>query len=278
MNNSNKYIAWLIFVIILLTIPWIYIYWQSHSLNKNSDTATTTAAGSDSTKNSPVEVKNYSYDIYPGGDKEVALEYPEIKSGLLSAQMTSKINAEISNTTKTEFDSNVNDLKETIKVESPESNVLELLEYSQVVLQDKVYLNPSTNVFSYISYGQSYTGGAHGLHAYSANVIDTKTGQKLEMGDFLNADFDKVATLFLREHLSNAILKSDGTCDGCDRLSNSDWWYTAEKITPEGFALTADGIIFLFNDYNLGSYVASGGGQLLFVSKADLSKYIIRPW
>ena len=279
MNKSNKYIPWLIFVIILLTIPWIYIYWQSHSLNTNSPTNSNTGSSTaESTKNLPVEIKNYSYDLYPGEDKEVVLEYPEIKSGLLSAQMTGKINAEISSTTKTQFDSNVNDLKETISAETPEANAMELLEYNQVVIPEKVYLNTSANVFSYISYEQSYTGGAHGLHAYSSNVIDTKTGLKLEMNSFLNTDFDKVETAFLRNHLSNAILKNDGTCDGCDRLSDSDWWSTAEKITPDGYALTADGIIFLFNDYNLGSYVASGGGQLLFVPKADLAKYIIRPW
>jgi hypothetical protein len=196
----------------------------------------------------------------------------------LSVETTAKINAETASNAKNLFDSNMSELKETMRAESLEANSLEQLEYNQVVIPEKVYLNTSAGIFSYISYGQSYTGGAHGLHAYSSNVIDTKTGQNLEMSAFLNSDFDKVMTSFLRKHLTDTILKRDGNCIGCDNLSDTDWWNTAEKITPEGFALTADGAIFLFNDYNLGSYVASGGGQLLFVSKTDLAKYTIRPW
>lgn len=284
MNKSPRFTTWITLALSIALLSLAIVYWRSQSQNDDSSNTTKkvstadTSSSSDKNANQPVEIQSYSYDVYGGGEKEIIIEYPQILQGILSPEITLKINTEIAKSAKENFDLSVNDITETIEVETPGANALEQLGTNKSVKTEQIYFNKSTNVFSYVTYEAGYTGGAHGFHTYEGNIFDTKTGNRLEVSDFLNANFEKFRTTLLRDKISKAILKKDASCRGCENLTATDWWKTAEKITPDGYALSASGITFLFNDYNLGAYSSSGGGQELFVSKVDLKSYIKRDW
>ena len=111
-----------------------------------------------------------------------------------------------------------------------------------------------------------YAGGAHGMEGLHPDNFDTETGQLLAIEDVIEDNTE------LLEELLNIALVAQGRNVGI--WSNApfeagDHLYLSSISDIKAFRLSQDGIIFIFNEYEISSYAA--GRFELPVSWADLA-------
>jgi hypothetical protein len=130
-------------------------------------------------------------------------------------------------------------------------------------IDDEVYSNSTFNLYEHSSYHifaitpkivttettlSSYSGGAHGNYGIDYENIDKKSKKKLKLQDILKPNQTKAFTKFVesfyrkRQHLSpNDSLKDAG-------------WFNDEFTLAENFAITPQGLYFLYNSYEIEPY------------------------
>ncbi len=105
-------------------------------------------------------------------------------------------------------------------------------------------------ILSYTVNFDNYTGGAHGAHSFSNNVIDLKTGDLIKEEDiFIDNYKDDLAKI-----LVDRIAKQNNV-DNPKELENVGF-FSVEEIFPNGNFLIDDyGITYTFNEYEIAAYV-----------------------
>ncbi len=114
------------------------------------------------------------------------------------------------------------------------------------------------NYFATIAFSNyMYMGGAHGMFGQTYLVIDTKNGKELKLNDI----FDKNALAILEKRM---IKKAYAYTDYQNASSLQDAGYLVDKIEVTGnFSLTALGITFVYQPYEIAPY-AAGMPSFLF--------------
>ena len=88
----------------------------------------------------------------------------------------------------------------------------------------------------------SYTGGAHGSNKITVATIDRKTGKMVRLADFISADEMPV----LKKLLLEKVIKKLGGKVGLQ----------GEVRPVENFCVVKDGLMFVYNEYEVACYAA----------------------
>ncbi|WP_375563058.1 DUF3298 and DUF4163 domain-containing protein [Bernardetia sp. OM2101] len=95
-----------------------------------------------------------------------------------------------------------------------------------------------------------YMGGAHGMYGESYLVIDTKSGKEIKLNDI----FDKQSLTTLEKRM---IKKAYAYTGFENPVSLQDAGYLVDKIeVTDNFSLTAKGITFVYQPYEIAPYAA----------------------
>ncbi len=285
MKTESKLGKILLIIIVIFLIIYGIGYWQSKSntpkilpqTNNHTQVATTTTEVV-----SPIEIKKYSFNLYPttSTSTDIVIEYPSLKSGFASPDITTKINATITANAKDLFNKTVTEYKSLQSEEAGlGSAASDNLYYGEAVNPTSVYIG--TNTFSYSITQSMYSGGAHGGLLFKGFSYDIKTGQPIALTDVLKGNYQPIIEKYIQKQIATAIDLSDSVegCENCENLSLNDVGFGwNRKIELKDFTLTKDGIVFLFGNYVLGPYVETAGGQLILVPKTVLGNLIKRDW
>ena len=112
-----------------------------------------------------------------------------------------------------------------------------------------------------------YMGGAHGMFGETYLVIDTKNAKQLTLNDL----FDKKSLIVLEQKIIKKAYKYTGVEDA---VSLQDAGYLVDKINAtDNFSLTAEGIKFVYQPYEIAPYAA---GMPAFLFTWDELKDLIK--
>jgi hypothetical protein len=145
----------------------------------------------------------------------------------------------------------------------PDSPTLnwELLKSMQILYNDNYILS-----FGVLNY--AFTGGAHGMETREFTVLDTRTGKQVYLSDIFRDDYEKELT-----ELLTRTLKTVMGIDPAQKLMENGFF--VDEVKPTGnFYLTASGISFFYNHYEIAPY-ASGPNEI-FLSYSVISS-LLRP-
>ncbi len=114
-----------------------------------------------------------------------------------------------------------------------------------------------TSVVSLRIFSSDYSGGAHGMYAYYGETFDVKTGDLLELDDILADadDFYPNAAKYITNELANTY--GDGLFAEYEQS-------VSETLSPgqvHCWYLTGNGIVIVFNPYEVGPY-AMGAAEI----------------
>ena len=109
----------------------------------------------------------------------------------------------------------------------------------------------NNNYFATLSFSNyQYTGGAHGISGKSYLAIDIKNGKEIKLNDIF--DRNSLATLEKR-----MIKKAHAYTGFANSTSLKDAGYLVDKIEiTDNFSLTAKGITFVYQPYQIAPYAA----------------------
>lgn len=133
---------------------------------------------------------------------------------------------------------------------------------------DEILFNEQ-DIVSFMSFIESYTGGAHGAHAQKDQVINLKTGELItEAQIFVDNYQDDLAKLLV------AKIAKDNNLENPKELENIGF-FSIDDIYPNGnFWVNNEGITYTFNEYEIAAYVV--GRTQVFIPYAEM-KNILRP-
>ncbi|MDD2214952.1 MAG: DUF3298 domain-containing protein [Bacteroidales bacterium] len=116
--------------------------------------------------------------------------------------------------------------------------------------------------------GYGYTGGAHGTTWYTGVLFDLEQGRMLTSDDVFVSDAEPLKDLLIEEYLkTNEELRNSDDASNIAGIRNNTW------NGQTHFAITDDGIYFMYDSYALGYYAL--GSPKLFLSY-DRLKGLIR--
>ena len=185
-------------------------------------------------------------------DMEIAAEWPE---GGTNAKALKEMQTGI---TELLFGSELKttDIEYAIKAydrQSVEFYRDENIEYTEDVEQDWGFmLNWSETVeggflpeydgmVSYIKYIYGYSGGAHGMDAKTCRTFDLSTGAEVPEKDIFKRGYEDRLTEALRENLPKSV-------------EDKDMLFETEITPSEDFYITAEGITYIYQRYEVGPY------------------------
>lgn len=138
----------------------------------------------------------------------------------------------------------------------PEAAPWEVQINSEVVFQSKYVISIAVDNYT-------FTGGAHGNSAITLLNFDPKTGELLTQDDLINTfgDLTKLVKQYFDEELST---RSSGV--------SVEYFFGDDFRLPENIGFNDDGVIFLYNNYELTSFA---DGIIEFtIPYAEISKYL----
>jgi len=114
----------------------------------------------------------------------------------------------------------------------------------------------------------SYLGGAHPNQVVQLGSFDASSGRKLEPGELFTAGYEaKLTSLAEREFRKVRQLATD------QNLTEAGFWFeNGEFALPKNVAVTAAGMTFYYNDYEVGPHVI--GATEITLPFADLKEII----
>ncbi len=131
----------------------------------------------------------------------------------------------------------------------------EMLKYMHI-LNNQDYLL----TFYIISYG--FSGGAHGMETQDFYSVDLRSGRLLMLRDIIRAGSEDGLSQLLTQKLRKQANLKDG-----QKLSEAG--YFVEEVKPNAnFYLTADGLVFFYNHYDIAPH--SFGATNLFLTFDEL--------
>lgn len=182
--------------------------------------------------------------------------FPEIKAHMTFLQGNTTISEHIN---KTIIDSTLN----SMYLEKPETSIDDALhqfadnfksfkndfpespqQWALVVDTEIVF--QSQNVLSYSINSYSYTGGAHGNDRIILLNFNPSTGQILQLNDIIS-DIPSFTTI-----AEAAFIKSQKNAD--ENFKIEDYFYGDGFVLPENIGFNEDGLILLYNVYEVASY------------------------
>lgn len=165
------------------------------------------------------------------------------------------------------LDSGVNSVEEMgKKFISEYDKIYDELEYKRPWYQDKRD-SVEVQTESYIGFSthfESYTGGAHGVHYIYYNNYSVDQNRELLLNDIVADEFQ----VSLTKVAEDIFRKQEGISDS---HSLTDDYFFKEGIfsLPHNFLLQKDGILFLYNIYEIKAYVF--GNTQLFIPYTSIS-------
>lgn len=260
MQKKQKIILRILSLFVVAAIVFFFVYSEKKT---DLDPVTTT-----STSTSTINTFKINTESLTDNDStyDIVVEYPQF-TGIQTGSIEDKMNMRFKNAAKAIFEEISAELKNAaVGMEGRE------IIFERRLQADKTYINNQTGIMSIVYDNYTDTGGAHGTFFYSSETIDVKTGEKVVLADLLE---DTHTTPLVKE-IDSQIRNAAATCTRCDSLAGE--LKNLDVKLPETFVLSDQGITFLFGAYELGSYVATAGGQEVFVSKDFLNQYILRAW
>lgn len=114
---------------------------------------------------------------------------------------------------------------------------------------NEIFYNQS-NILSYCSYKESFTGGAHGSHVLRDRVLDLTTGLPINESDIFIEDYqEKLAAIILKY-----ITKENDLSD--PKELEDIGYFSIDEIYPNNnFVVNESGITYDFNEYEIAAYV-----------------------
>jgi hypothetical protein len=234
-----------------------------------------------------IGVETNSYDLYKNKDFAVKMEYPQIKIDVatkngIDSKVSKKINKEIADNAKENFDVIVDQLAETLQAQKDTAEPGEIFvdDLTEIDTAEHFYFSTDKKIFSVKNIATGYAGGAHGQTGFETFNYDLKNGAVLNLYDLLgdNSSGDEYLST-VRKYITDQIKKHTTNCEGCENLKYDN--EVAEGIKNsqlDSFYISENGITFLFSEYELGPYTATAGGQDILVPKEVLKEYIKRDW
>ncbi|MBE0647733.1 MAG: DUF3298 domain-containing protein [Bacteroidales bacterium] len=117
-----------------------------------------------------------------------------------------------------------------------------LLKFTHILYNDNYLL-------SYYVVNYAYTGGAHGLQTEDYTVASTRTGKKLTLTDLFKPGFETHLTVLLTRKL-----KVMTGINQNEKLTDNGFF--VDDVAPNNnFYITASGIGFVYNHYEIAPYV-----------------------
>ena len=138
----------------------------------------------------------------------------------------------------------------------PEATPWEVHINGEVVLESKYVISIAIDSYT-------FTGGAHGNSAITLLNFDPKTGQLLTQDDLINTfgDLTKLVKQYFNEELS---ARGNGM--------SVDYFFGNDFRLPENIGFNDEGVIFLYNNYELSSFA---DGIIEFtIPYAKISRYL----
>lgn len=126
----------------------------------------------------------------------------------------------------------------------------------------------SKNIICFLRKYYSYSGGAHGNNAISADIFRLDNGKHLSIADFFTVDAKTYKGRLLNSILTQADSKSDQLFEGYKTEIPKDF-------DPNNFYLSKDGFVFYFQPYEIGPYAS---GVIEFKVPYDNVKDIMAKW
>ena len=168
----------------------------------------------------------------------------------------------LSDVRKDFFDNYMKDNASIYKEMPGASFAWELLRYTHIISNENNKLT-----FYIISY--SFTGGAHGQSSQVFTTVDLKSGKVLTPADLFKTGFEADLTRLLTQKLHHMTNLADSR-----KLTESG--YFVDEIKPNNnFFLNANGIGFLYNQYEIAPY--SFGQTEIFMTMEELKSLLKTP-
>ena len=121
------------------------------------------------------------------------------------------------------------------------------------------------NIISYTNKLETYTGGAHGAHHYSNQVIDLKTGDWIKECDIFIDDF--------KEPIAKLLIDKIVEINRVDDVSKliEIGYFGIEEIRPnDNILIDEQGITYTFNEYEIAAYAIGATKVLLTFDEIGL--------
>lgn len=148
---------------------------------------------------------------------------------------------------------------------SEDKNDYAFLYSFEKTMRNTIFFN-SGNLISQVVNVYEYTGGAHGASSTRGVVLDVNTGTELKYEDTFREDTEGAVSALLLANLMSA-----RNYTGPEALADAG--FTFEILRPTGNFIADDkGMTFIYNPYELGSYVL--GIVEIFVPYSDLVIYM----
>jgi len=136
------------------------------------------------------------------------------------------------------------------------------MEVSQNVIFD------SLNILTVEEFSYSFTGGAHGNYGTGYYNFDAKTGKPLGLGDILIPNYQEQLKAIVEPIFRNTYLE-----EGMKNYSEAGFYFENDVfILTENFAITKNGLKFLYNPYEIAPYVM--GQQEIIIPYSSLKTLI----
>ncbi|MFC2101397.1 DUF3298 domain-containing protein [Bacteroidota bacterium] len=133
---------------------------------------------------------------------------------------------------------------ESLYESMPESGSLNwtLLKFMHILYNDN-------NLLTYYLLNYAYTGGAHGLETMDFTVVSLKTGEALTLKSLFKSGFEAQLTALLTQKL-----KMMTGINQTEKLSDNGF-FVDDVVPTSNFYVTATGIGFVYNHYEIAPYV-----------------------
>jgi hypothetical protein len=116
-------------------------------------------------------------------------------------------------------------------------------------------------------YNASSTGGAHGMYGMGYNYIDKASGKELNLKDFLRIDHNLLK-------LAESVFRKTVGIKAKTPFEDTDYSFGGEFYLPGNFELTAQGICFTYNPYEISNWAE---GMIEFtLTKGQIKPYLKR--
>lgn len=97
----------------------------------------------------------------------------------------------------------------------------------------------------------AYTGGAHGSAGVAFDNIDVITQRVVRLSDLFTASERQALT-----RIAEPFFRLDNEVKANETLTQGGYWFEKNSFKlPEQFALTEDGLLFVYGQYEIGPYV-----------------------
>jgi hypothetical protein len=121
----------------------------------------------------------------------------------------------------------------------------------------------------YLIFSEEYTGGNHGVHSYLYHLVHLKTGRPINEKDVFTGDFQAELSKILVEELAK-----QNNVKTPEELYDLGYIGAIELLPNDNFMIDENGITYLYNEYEIASYVI--GAVKIFVPYEKL-KNILNP-